>query len=63
MEGAIAESDRRFEIPGAAQLVEGNGGLPKARITSPEVVGEMYLHGAHVTSWKGEPCVSIFHVS
>src|SRR3974377_930922 len=52
MEGAIAKSDRRFEIPGTAQIVEGNGGLPKVRITSPEVVGEMYLHGAHVTSWK-----------
>jgi glucose-6-phosphate 1-epimerase len=52
MESEIAESDRRFEIPGAAQVVEGNGGLPKVRITSPEVVGEMYLHGAHVTSWK-----------
>jgi glucose-6-phosphate 1-epimerase len=52
MEGAMAESDRRFEIPGIAQVVEGNGGLPKVRISSPEVVGEMYLHGAHVTSWK-----------
>ncbi len=52
MEGEIAESDRRFEIPGIAQIVEGNSGLPKVRITSPEVVGEMYLHGAHVTSWK-----------
>ena len=52
MEGAIAESNRRFEIPGTAEIVEGNGGLPKVRITSPEVVGEMYLHGAHVTSWK-----------
>jgi glucose-6-phosphate 1-epimerase len=52
MEGAMAESDRRFEIPGTAQVVEGNGGLPKVRITSLEVVGEMYLHGAHITSWK-----------
>jgi glucose-6-phosphate 1-epimerase len=52
MEGAIAESDYRFEIPGIAQVVEGNGGLPKVRVTSPEAVGEMYLHGAHVTSWK-----------
>ncbi len=52
MEGAIAESDRRFEIRGTAEIVEGNGRLPKVRITSPEVVGEMYLHGAHVTSWK-----------
>jgi glucose-6-phosphate 1-epimerase len=52
MKGTIAESDHRFEIPGTAQVVEGNGGLLKVRITSPEVVGEMYLYGAHVTSWK-----------
>ena len=52
MESAIAESDRRFEIPGTAQVVEGNGGLPKVCITAPEAEGEMYLHGAHVTSWK-----------
>jgi glucose-6-phosphate 1-epimerase len=52
MEAAIVEWDRRFEIPGTASIVEGNGGLPKVRITSPEVVGEMYLHGAHITSWK-----------
>ena len=52
MESAVLESHRRFEIPGIAEVVEGNGGLPKVRITSPEVAGEMYLHGAHVTSWK-----------
>src|SRR5580692_2424135 len=52
MEGAIARPDRRFEIPNIAQIVEGNGGLPKVRITSPGGEGEMYLHGAHVTSWK-----------
>ncbi len=52
MKGAIAELDRRFEIPGMAQVVEGNGGLPKVGITCPEAAGEMYLHGAHVTSWK-----------
>ena len=52
MKGAIAELDRRFAIPGAAQVVEGNGGLPKVRINSSEATGEIYLHGAHVTSWK-----------
>jgi glucose-6-phosphate 1-epimerase len=52
MAGAISESDRRFEIPGIARIVEGNGGLPKVSISSPEGAGEMYLHGAHVTSWK-----------
>ena len=52
MKGAIPELDHRFELPGTAQVVEGNGGLSKVRITCPEAVGEMYLHGAHVTSWK-----------
>jgi len=52
MEGTTAESHCRFEIPGIAQVIAGNGALPKVRITTPEVVGEMYLHGAHVTSWK-----------
>lgn len=52
MNSAIAESYRQFEIAGIAEVVEGQGGLPKVRITTPDVIGEMYLHGAHVTSWK-----------
>ena len=52
MARGISESDRRFEIPGIARIVEGNGGLPKVSVSSPEAAGEMYLHGAHVTSWK-----------
>ena len=51
MQSAVAES-HRFEIPGTASVVEGKGGLQKVRITSPEAAGEMYLHGAHVTSWR-----------
>jgi glucose-6-phosphate 1-epimerase len=49
---ALGPSARRFEIPGIASVVEGNGGLQKVRIACPEAVGEMYLQGAHVTSWK-----------
>jgi glucose-6-phosphate 1-epimerase len=52
MAAAILEPDRRFEIPGTAAGVAGNGGLPKIRITTADVVGEIYLHGAHITSWK-----------
>ncbi len=52
MGGAIPEMDRRFEIPGTAVFAVGNGGLPKIRITTGEAVGESYLHGAHITSWK-----------
>jgi glucose-6-phosphate 1-epimerase len=54
VEVRIEELNRRFQIPGTVQVVAGNGGLPKVQITCPEAVGEMYLHGAHVTSWKPE---------
>ncbi len=52
MESRVGQLNSRFEIPGTAQVVGGNGRLPKVRIASREAVGEMYLHGAHVTCWK-----------
>src|SRR5208283_1459279 len=48
----IAELDHHFAIKGAAHVVTGNGGLPEVRVTTPQAAGEMYLHGAQVTSWK-----------
>ena len=48
----ITQLDRRFGIPDIARIVAGNGGLTKVQVTSPAAQGEMYLHGAHVTSWK-----------
>jgi glucose-6-phosphate 1-epimerase len=48
----ITELDRRFGIPDIARLCEGDGGLPRVDITSPLARGEMYVHGAHVTSWR-----------
>ena len=48
----MAELDRRFGIPGIARVCEGNGAMPRVQITSSLGEGEMYLHGAHVTSWK-----------
>jgi len=47
-----AELDRRFGIRGVATVGEGHGGLPRVQITGSFGEGEMYLHGAHVTSWK-----------
>jgi len=47
----IAELDRRFGIPGVAAVSEGNGGLSRVQITGSFAKGEMFLHGAQVTSW------------
>jgi glucose-6-phosphate 1-epimerase len=63
MKVAIEESNRRLEIPGAARIVEGNGGLPKVRVTSARTEGEIYLHGAHVTSWKPAGREEVFFLS
>jgi len=48
----VEELDSRFGIPGVAKINEGNGGLPRIQITGPGAEGEMYLHGAQVTSWR-----------
>lgn len=44
--------NRRFGIPGIAQLISGSGGLPKVAVTTPSASAEIYLHGAQVTSWQ-----------
>jgi glucose-6-phosphate 1-epimerase len=48
----VAELDSQLGIPGVARVSEGNGGLARVQITGAFGEGEMYLHGAHVTSWK-----------
>ena len=48
----VTELDRRFGIPDIARVCKGHGGLARVDITSPLAHGEMYLHGAHVTSWR-----------
>ncbi len=63
MTATVAELDRRFEIPGIARVVEGNGGLPKVLITSAQAAGEMYLHGGHVTSWRPAGAEEVLFVS
>lgn len=63
MPPSAAELDSRFGIPDAATVVEGKGGLPKIRIATPAVSGEMYLHGAHVTSWKPAGANEVLYLS
>ena len=48
----VAELDRRLGIPGVARVSEGNGGLTRAQIRGAFGEAEIYLHGAHLTSWK-----------
>jgi glucose-6-phosphate 1-epimerase len=48
----VAELNRRFGITGTARVCEGYGAMPRVQITSSLAEGEMYLHGAQVTSWK-----------
>jgi glucose-6-phosphate 1-epimerase len=48
----VANLDRQFGIPGIARVCDGNGGIPRVKITGSLCEGEMYLHGAQVTSWK-----------
>ncbi len=48
---SIAEWNEQFAIAGEAQIVAGNGGLPKVRISTAAASAEIYLHGAQVTSW------------
>src|ERR1700722_17041043 len=48
----IDELNRRYAIPGAAQITVGNNSLLRVSITTPASTGEIYLHGAHLTSWR-----------
>lgn len=59
----ISDLDRRFGAPGLARVVAGNGGLPKVVVSTPSAVGEMYLHGGHITSWIPNGLRDVFYVS
>jgi len=59
----LAAMNHRFEVPGIAKIVEGNGGLPAVQVQTPDVSGEIYLHGAQVTSWKPTGAEEVIFVS
>lgn len=59
----IEEMNERFAIPGIAELVAGNWGLAKVRITAPGASGEIYLHGAQVMSWRPAGVEEVIFVS
>ena len=39
-------------LPDGVRVAPGRGGLPAVRVDVPACRGEVYLHGAHVTSWR-----------
>jgi glucose-6-phosphate 1-epimerase len=45
------ELNRKFGITDALRFDEGAGGLTRAVVSTPQAEAEVYLHGAHVTSW------------
>jgi glucose-6-phosphate 1-epimerase len=48
----IETLNRRFGIPKVVEVIAGNGGLPKIRVTAPWASADIYLHGAQLTSWQ-----------
>jgi glucose-6-phosphate 1-epimerase len=48
----IEELNKRFAIAGLAGITVGNNGLPRVSISGPAATAEVYLHGAHLTSWR-----------
>ncbi len=44
--------NRRCGIPRVAEVVSGNGGLPKLRVTAPSASADIYLQGAQITAWQ-----------
>jgi glucose-6-phosphate 1-epimerase len=59
----VEELDRSFGIPGVARVCEGNDGLLRVQITGSPSEGEIYLHGAQVTSWKPAGSAEILFIS
>ena len=60
---ALARLAEQFGVSGKAEVVAGNGGLAKVVVSTPEASGEMYLHGAHVTSWKPKDGGEVLYLS
>jgi glucose-6-phosphate 1-epimerase len=48
----IQQWNERFAIRGVAEVVAGLGGLAAVRVTLAAGSAEIYLHGAHLTSWR-----------
>lgn len=59
----IDDLNRRFGIPDLVEVLSGNGGLPKIRVTAPSASAEIYLHGAQLTSWQPADAAEVLFLS
>lgn len=62
-ESQIDALNREFGIPHVVAVLPGNGGLPKIHVTAPSASAEIYLHGAHITSWQPAKSEEVLFVS
>lgn len=58
-----AELNTRFGSGETLRFEPGNGGLTRAVVDHPDVRGEVYLHGAHVTAWQPRGAEPVLFVS
>ncbi len=61
--GDIEQLNERYGIAGKAAVVAGKGGLPRVDITSAAAEGSIYLHGAHVSSYRPNGAEPVLFVS
>jgi glucose-6-phosphate 1-epimerase len=59
----IDELNARFGIKGVAEIVSGEGNLPRINIRKKAVKADIYLHGAQVTSWCPENAEEVLFLS
>jgi len=62
MQRNIAELSSQFSVPGL-HFETGHGGLVKAVVNTPLSIGEIYLHGAHVTKFVPQGRKSLLWMS
>jgi glucose-6-phosphate 1-epimerase len=49
---SIEELNQRFAISSVAQITAGKGGFARVSVSTAAATAEIYLHGAHLTSWR-----------
>jgi len=55
--------NHKYGIPNVVEVIAGNGGLPKVRVTAPWASAEIYLQGAQLTSWHPANAQEVFFLS